>query len=162
MLSAMHYATDPLVPAPEEALKTVWAGMQRMQRAKHGSATYAPDASGQMVAEESVETFRQDTEHGETASAFLVRVWARYKLDAGHIISLSIHDGRFTARITTREASDARIAELSDQITKLGLQLGALSAYLEQVARFGAESRQIGGFEIGGTEFGDDVPPMAR
>jgi len=110
-----------------DGIRKVRDDIQRILKRGHGKAGYNIAESGAVESDAEVETARQD--EGEPLEAFLVRVWTKYKVGPGKSIEFSAHDGRVTARITTR-ASDDRIAQLSAQIAQLSAQLGALSGYL--------------------------------
>jgi hypothetical protein len=118
-------------------LRIVRDAIQKLLSSGHGKTEYTVAPDGELLPLDRVETDRM--KDGESLEGFLARVWTTYKIAPGKSsIGFSVHDGRLTARITTRQTTDDdRLAELAEQISRLSAQLGAIGAYIEQ-SRAGA------------------------
>lgn len=103
----------------------------------HGSVTYTLDEDGALLELEDVETLQQAD--GEELDAFLIRIWARSKIDQRAAVTWSQHGGRHSARVTWRRYDD----QAASQIAALGQQIGRLTAYIERMQRYGDDSHLL-------------------
>jgi hypothetical protein len=116
-------------------LRRVWSQLAPLldRRARrHVRLRYRVGARGELDPDQLEETFRLDTEAGETTEAFLLRVWKAYKLSAGDLVEFSTHDGRMTARVVRSAARVPAATELHAAVTALSAQLARYEAHLVQ------------------------------
>lgn len=113
-------------------LRTARDAIHELLSSGHGKTEYTIGRDGALLPVNRVET--DQARDDESPEAFLARVWTTYTLAPGKSsISFSVHNGRLTARITTRQVEEElHIAALAEQINKLSVQLGAIGSYIEQ------------------------------